>query len=73
MNTLRLMRSIYQYEADNREPGIGKGGIRNRESETRHRFSCFLFEKTSRIILNCKNGNRESGTGNRELVPYFGI
>ena len=34
---------------------------------------CSLFEETSRIFQNCKIGNRESGTGNREIVSYFGI
>ena len=45
------------------EPGIGN----------RQLVPCSLFEKTSRIFQNFKIGNRESGTGNRKLVPYFGI
>ena len=34
---------------------------------------CSLFEKTSQIFQNFKIGNRESGSWNRKLVPYFGI
>ena len=40
--------------------------IENRELATGS-----LFEKTSRIFQNCKIENRESGTGNRKLVPYY--
>ena len=47
---------------------IGNRGIGNRQL-----VPCSLFEETSRIFQNCKIGNRESGTGNRKLVPYFGI
>ena len=46
--------------------------IGNRESGTQM-VPCSLFEETSRIFQNCKIGNRESGTGNGKLVPYFGI
>ena len=52
----------------------------NKEQETSSRFPVYdslfpinNFEVSETFTQNCKIGNRESGTGNRKLVPYFGI
>ena len=55
VNFISILRSIYKYETDNREPGIGNWFLVPYLSKREG-----YFETVDRI--------RESGTGNRELV-----